>query len=62
MMTTHKALHPGNYIDTVYVSRKKKVAEKLASIKDSVYASIQELQDHKKKNVLLQQLVTAVTT
>ena len=44
-MTMHKALHPRNDVDRLYVSRK--VGKRgLASIEDSVDASIQRLEDY----------------
>ena len=43
-MTMHKALHPRNYEDRLYVSRKKG-GRGLTSIQDSVDASIQPLKN-----------------
>ena len=43
-MTMHKALHPRDDVDRLYVSRKKGERE-LASMEDSVDASIQRLED-----------------
>ena len=44
-MTMHKALHPRDDVDRLYVSRKEGGRE-LASIEDSVDASIQRLEDY----------------
>ena len=48
-MTMHKALHPRDDIDRLYVSRKEG-ERKLASIEDSVDASIQRLEDFIEKH------------
>ena len=57
LMTMHKALNPRDDVDRLYISRKKKRG--LASIEDSVDASIQRLYTkmrrrthyiHKKRN------------
>ena len=49
-MTTHKALHPRDYVDRIYVT-KKEGGRGLASIEDSVDASIRQLEDYiEKKN------------
>ena len=45
LMTMHKALHSRNDIDRLYVSRKEG-GRGLASIEDSVDASIQRLEDY----------------
>ena len=46
LMTMHKALHPRDHVDRLYVSRKE--GEKgLASIKDSFEPSIQQLEDYR---------------
>ena len=45
LMTIHKALHPRDDVDSVYVSRKEG-GRGLASIKVSVDASIQRLEDY----------------
>ena len=45
LMTTHKALHPRDDVDRLHVSRKEG-GRGLASIEDSVDASIQRLEDH----------------
>ena len=45
LMTMHKALHPRDDVDRLYVSRKDE-GRGLASIKDSVDASIQRLEDY----------------
>ena len=47
-MTLHKALHPRDDVDRLYVSRKEGGRE-LASIEDSVDTSIQRLKDYKQK-------------
>ena len=48
-MTIHKALHPRDDVDRLYVSRKE--GERgLASIEDSVDASIQRLEDYIEKH------------
>ena len=47
-MTMHNALHPRDDVDWLYVSRKE-VGRSLASIEDSVEASIQPLEDYIKK-------------
>ena len=44
-MTIHKALHPRDDVDRLYVSRKEGVRG-LASIEDSIDASIQRLEDY----------------
>ena len=44
-MTMHKALHPRDDIDRLYVSRKEG-GRGLASIEDSIDASIQRLDDY----------------
>ena len=44
-MTTHKALHPRDDVERLYVSRKEWWGRRLASIKDSVDASIRRLED-----------------
>ena len=46
LMTRHKALHPRDDVDTLYVSRKKG-GRGLTSIEDSVDESIQRLEDDK---------------
>ena len=48
-MTMHEALHPRDDIDRLYVS-KKEGGIGLASIKDSVDASIQRLEDYIQKH------------
>ena len=48
-MTMHKALHPRDDIDRLYVSRKEG-GRGLASIEDSVYALIQRLEDYMEKH------------
>ena len=49
LMTMHKALHPRDDVDRLYVTRKEG-GRGLASIKDSVDASIQRLEDYIKKH------------
>ena len=49
LMTMHKALQPGDDVDRLYVSRKEGGGG-LASIKDSVDASIQRLEDYIEKH------------
>ena len=48
-MTMHKALHPRHDVDRLYVSRKEG-GRGLASIEDSVDASIQRLEDYIEKH------------
>ena len=48
-MTIHKVLHPRDDIDRLYVSRKEG-GRGLASIEDSVDASIQRLKDYIQKH------------
>ena len=48
LMTMHKALHPRDDVDRLYVSRKEG-GRGLASIEDSVDASIQRLEDYIEK-------------
>ena len=57
LMTMHKALHPRNNVDRLYVSRKEG-RRGLASIEDSVHASIQRLKDYIEKHE--QGLITAI--
>ena len=45
LMTMHKALHPRDDVEKLYGSRKE-VGRGLASVEDSVDASIQRLQDY----------------
>ena len=49
LMTMHKALHPRDDVDRLYVSRKEG-GRGLASIEDSVDASIQRLEDYIEKH------------
>ena len=49
LMTMHKALHPRNDIDRLYVSRKEG-GRGLASIEDRVDALIQRLEDYIEKH------------
>ena len=55
-MTMHKALHPRDDVDKLYVSRTEE-GRGLASIDDSVYASIRRLEDYIEKHEGL--LITA---
>ena len=48
-MTIHKALHARDDVDRLYVSRKEG-GKRLASIEDSVDASIQRLEDYIEKH------------
>ena len=48
-MTIHKALHPRDDVDRLYVSRKEEGRE-LTSIEDTVDASIQRLEDYMEKH------------
>ena len=48
LMTMHKVLHPRDDVYRLYVSRKEG-GRKLASIEDSVDASIQRLEDYIRK-------------
>ena len=48
-MKMHKALHPRDDVDRLYVSRKEG-GRVLASIEDSVDASIQQLEDYIEKH------------
>ena len=49
LMTMHKALHPRDDVDRLYVSRKKG-GRRLASTKNSANTSIQQLQDYIEKH------------
>ena len=49
LMTMHKDLHPRHVVDRLYVSRKEG-GRGLASIEDSIDASIQRLEDYKEKH------------
>ena len=57
LMTIHKALHPREDVDRLYVSRKKG-GRGLASIEDSVDPSIQRLKDYIQKHE--GELITAI--
>ena len=57
LMTMHKALHPGDNIHRLYVSRKEE-GRGLASIEGSVDASIQRLEDYREKHK--RGLITAI--
>ena len=48
-MTMHKALHPRDKVDRLYISRKE-WGRGLASIEDSVDVSIQRLEDYIEKH------------
>ena len=48
-MTMHKSLHPRDNVDRLYVSRKEG-GRGLASIEDSIDASIQRLEDYTEKH------------
>ena len=48
LMTMHKALHPWDDLDRLYVSRKE--GRRLASLEDSIDASIQGLEDYIEKH------------
>ena len=48
LMTMHKALHPRDVIERLYVSRKEG-GTGLATIEDNVHASILRLEDNKEK-------------
>ena len=56
-MTLHKALHPRDNVDRLYVSRKEG-GRGLASIEDIVDASIQRLEDYIEKHE--RRLITAI--
>ena len=49
LMTMHRALHPRDDVDRLYVSRKEG-GKSLASTEDSVDASIQRLEDYIQKH------------
>ena len=49
LMTMHKALHPKDDVDRLYVSRKEG-GRGLTSIKDSIDASIQQFEDYIEKH------------
>ena len=49
LMTMHKALHPRDDVDRLYVTRKEG-GRGLVSIEDSVDASIQRLEDYIEKH------------
>ena len=49
LMTMHKVLHPRDDVDRLYVSSKEG-RRGLASIEDSIDASIQWLEDYKEKH------------
>ena len=49
LMTVHKALHPRDNVDRLYVLRKEG-GRGLASIEDSVDASIQRFEDNRQKH------------
>ena len=58
LRTMHKALHPRDDVDRRYVSRKERGRRGLASIEDSVDASIQRLEGYIEKHK--QGLITAI--
>ena len=58
-MTMHKALHPRDGIERLYVSRRERERE-LSSIEDSVGTSIQCLEDYVEKR--RGRLITATRT
>ena len=49
LMTMHKALHPRDDVDRLYI-RRKEGGRGLASIKDSVDTSTQQLEDYREKH------------
>ena len=49
-MTMHKAFHPRDNVDRLYVSRKER-RSRLASSEVNVAASIQRIEDYMKKRV-----------
>ena len=51
LMTMHKALHPRDDVDRLYVSKKRERKRTFASIEDSVDASIQRLEDYIQKTL-----------
>ena len=57
LMTMPKALHPIDYVNRLYVSRKEG-GRGLASIEDSVDASIQRLEDYIEKHE--RELISAI--
>ena len=57
LMTMHKALHPRDDVNRLYVSRKEG-GRGLASIEDTVDASIQRLEDYIEKHK--RGLITAI--
>ena len=57
LITMHKALHPRDDIDRLYVSRKEG-GRGITSIEDSVNASIQQLKDYIEKHE--RGLITAI--
>ena len=56
LMTMHKALHPRDDVDKLYVSRKEG-GKGLTSTEDSIDASIQRLEDYIEKRE--ERLITA---
>ena len=50
LMTMHKALHPRDDVDRLYVSRKEGGRGLLASIEDSIDTSIQRLEGYIEKH------------
>ena len=59
LMTMHKALHPRDDVDRLYVSRKQ-AGRGLASIEDTVDASIQQLENYIEKHE--RGLITTIRT
>ena len=57
LMMMHKVLHPRDEVDRLYVSRKEG-GRRLASIEDSVDASIQRLEAYIEKHE--QELITTI--
>ena len=49
LMTMHKALHPRDDVDILYISRKEG-ARRLASIEDTIDALIQQFKDYIEKH------------
>ena len=58
LMTMHKALHPGDDVDGLYVSRKE-VESRFTNNEDSVDASIQRLENYIEKRA--GRLITATS-
>ena len=58
LMTIHKALHPRDEVDGLYVSKREGGGGRLNRIEDSVDASIQHLEDYIQKRG--ERLITAI--